>query len=230
MKRVYKDVGVAPVDGGVAVCLDGRSVRTPKRHELVVPTMALAEAIAEELRGQGVKVDPHTMPLMRLAATAIDIGGPERAAVVAQVAGYAATDLVCYRTEHPPELVERQAAAWQPLVDWAITALDARLVVTRGVVPVAQPEAAIGALGRAVEACEDWRLVALGSATKASGSLVIALALMAGRLDAEAAWVASQIDETFEIERWGEDAEAMQRRAALKATIAQAQRFRDMLG
>jgi chaperone required for assembly of F1-ATPase len=196
----------------------------------VVPTAALAEAVAEEWRGQGAKVDPHAMPLMRLAATAIDIGGPERTAVVAQVAGYAATDLVCYRAEHPPELIERQVAAWQPLVDWAMAALDARLVVTQGVVPVAQPEAAIGALRRAVDAYDPWRLAALGSATTASGSLVIALALMAGRLDAEAAWAASQVDETFEIERWGEDAEAMQRRAALRDTIAQARQFHDLLG
>lgn len=230
MRRVYKAVAIAPREAGFAVVLDGRPVRTPRRRELVVPTAALAEAIAAEWRGQRDKVDPHAMPLMRLAATALDIVGTDRAAVVDQVAGYAATDLVCYWAEHPPELIERQHAAWQPLIDWAMAALDARLTVTRGVVPVAQPDSALRALRRSVDACDDWRLAALGGATTAAGSLVIGLALMAGRLDACAAWAASQIDETFEIERWGEDDEATTRRAALAAALADARRFHDMLG
>ena len=229
MKRVYECVAVMAADGGFAVELDGRPVKTPLRRPLVVPMRTLADAIAAEWDAQKARVDPHSMPLMRLAAMAIDVAGARRAEVVDQIADYGATDLVCYRAEAPPALVERHEAAWRPLVDWVMGSLGACLEVTRGVVPVAQPAQALDALRRAIERFDDWRLVALGSATTASGSLVVGLALAAGRIDAEEAWTASQIDETFQIERWGEDPEAAPRRAALRDQIADARRFLDLL-
>ena len=225
MKRVYQDVAVVAGEGGFGVTLDGRPVRTPGRKPLGVASRALAEAIAAEWRAQGDKVEPATMPLTRLASTALDLVPERRPAIVGEVAGYAATDLVCYRAEAPAALVARQHAAWQPLLDWAAERFGAALAVTAGVLPQAQPGAALDALRRAVEAQDDLSLVALRAATAAAGSLVIALALLEGRIDAAEAFDISQLDETFQIERWGEDAEATRRRAALRDDLAQAAAF-----
>jgi chaperone required for assembly of F1-ATPase len=229
VKRVFKSVSTRETQEGHAVEIDGRPARTPARRVLVVPTGALATAIAAEWDQQTRKVDPRAMPLTRLASSALDIVAERHAEVVKEVAGYGATDLVCYRAERPPELVLLQDATWQPLVDWAMAALDAPLVVTRGVVPVAQPKAALKALRRAIAAADPWRLAALASATHAAGSVIVALALAARRIDAEEAWRASQIDETFEIEQWGEDAEATKRLAALREDLFNARRFLDLL-
>lgn len=225
MKRAYKDVATAPADGGFAVLLDGRPVRTPGRRALVVPGAALAEAIAAEWRAQGERVEPHTMPLTRLASTALDLVAERRPAIVEEIAAYAATDLVCYRAEAPAELRARQDAAWQPLLDWAAERYGAALLATAGVVPRPQPAAALAALRRAVEAQDDLGLVALHAATAAAGSLIVGLALLEGRIDAAAAFDVSQLDETFQIEKWGEDAEAARRRRALRADLAEAATF-----
>jgi len=229
VKRLYKDARTAPHPRGTVVLLDGRPARTPRRHELAVPSLALARAIAAEWSAQDDTVRPASMPLTRLAATTLDVVAAERARIVDDVAGYAGTDLVCYRAEAPADLVRRQAAQWQPLVDWAMERFDAPLRVTTGIVPVAQPEQALRALRRAVEARDDWRLAALATATAAAGSLVVALALAEGRLSAEDAWHASQLDEAYQIEQWGEDPEAALRRGMLRADIAAARHFLDLL-
>ncbi|MEX2649325.1 MAG: ATP12 family protein [Alphaproteobacteria bacterium] len=229
MKRVYRAVRIAAGDGGFAVELDGRAAKSPARRPLLVPARGLAVAIAAEWDAQVVEVDPRSMPLTRLASSALDVVAVRHAEVAAEIAGYGATDLVCHRSERPPELVLRQESAWQPLVDWAMRALDAPLLVTRGVVPVAQPEAALHALRRAVERLDSWRLTALASASHAAGSVIVGLALAARRIDAEQAWRASQVDETFEIEQWGADAESTVRRAALRDELIQARRFLDLV-
>ncbi|MGE5268074.1 MAG: ATP12 family chaperone protein [Thiohalocapsa sp.] len=230
MKRVYKQVETRPVAGGWGVSLDGRQLRTPARTELVVPTAALAEAIAEEWDAQQDEIRPATLPLYRLAATAIDRTAVQRARVVADTANYAGTDLVCYRADHQqPVLAARQQAVWQPLLDWATLRYDAALAVTSGIVPARQMPAALQAFAAAVAAQDDFRLTALQTLTAACGSLVIALALMEGRIDADAAFHASQLDETFQIETWGEDAEAAERRRALAADIEAAARFLQLL-
>lgn len=225
MKRFYKNASAQAVEGGFGVALDARTLLTPAKLPLVVPRLALAEAIAGEWQAQVEEVRPHSMPLMRLASTAIDLVATRHAEVVAEIANFAETDLVCYRADHPPELVARQHAIWQPLIDWATLRYDAPLCVTAGIVPVAQKPATLRALAVAVAAYEPMALTALHAATTASGSLVIALALMEGRLDAEGAFAASQLDESFQIEQWGEDYEAADRRAALKADLAAAARF-----
>ena len=230
MKRVYKSVTSGPIDGGWGVALDGRPLRTPAKRELRVPTGPLADAIAAEWDAQDPNIRPQTMPLTRLAATAIDRTTHRRADIAAEVANYAATDLVCYRTDQPPALAARQEAVWQPLVDWAAGRYDAGLAVTAGIVPLAQSPASLKTFAAVVAALDEFRLTALQAATAASGSLVIALALYEGRLDAEMAFAASQLDETFQIEAWGEDAEAAKRRAALADDIAAAARFLDLLG
>ena len=225
MKRFYAHASVRATADGHAVELDGKPLRTPAKAPLVVPSAALAQAIAEEWGAQGEEVKPAELPLTRLAGTAIDLVTPRRAEVVAEVARYAGTDLVCYRAGHPPELATRQHVAWQPLIDWATLRYDAPLDVTAGVVPIAQATGTLRAFTAAVDAYSPLELAALHLATAACGSLIVALALLEGRLDAEEAFAASQLDETFEIELWGEDAEQMQRRAALMDDIALAARL-----
>jgi chaperone required for assembly of F1-ATPase len=225
MKRVYAKATIRSAAGGWGVALDGRPMRTPGRNELILPNQALAGAIAEEWEAQRDDIRPATMPLTRLAATAIDRTAPQRDRVVADIANYAGTDLVCYRADHPPALAARQQSVWQPLIDWATLRYDAALAVTSGVIPAQQSAAALKAFAAAVAAQDNFRLTALHALTVACGSLVIALALLEGRLDAEAAFAASQLDETFQIEAWGEDAEAAERRQALAADIQSAARF-----
>jgi len=229
VKRVYREVTVRPVADGWGIALDGRPMRTPGRSELIVPSAALAEAITGEWDAQQGDIRPATMPLTRLAATALDRTAAQRELVAAETANYAGTDLVCYRAEHPPALIARQQAVWQPLIDWAMHRYDAGLAVTSGIVPRPQPPATLKAFAAAVAAQDDFRLTALHTMTAACGSLVIALALLEGRLDAEAAFAASQLDETFQIEAWGEDAEAAVRRWTLAEDIAAAARFLRLL-
>jgi chaperone required for assembly of F1-ATPase len=225
MKRVYATAASVLLDAGYGVELDGKPLRTPARLPLVLPNLALADAIAAEWQAQGETIDPYSMPQMRLASIAIDLVAPRRVEVLAELANFAGTDLVCYRAEHPAELILRQHAIWQPLVDWATLRFDAPLVVTSGILPVPQPPATLRALSAALSLYEPMLLTPLHAATTAGGSLIIGLALLEGRLDAEAAFTAAQLDESFQIEKWGEDAEQAARRAALHADIAAAAQF-----
>jgi chaperone required for assembly of F1-ATPase len=229
MKRVYREARAERAETGFTVTLDGRVPRTPARAPLVLPVAALAEAVAVEWAAQDETVRPQTMPLMSLACTAIDIVAPARAAVVAELADYGGTDLICYRAERPPVLVERQNALWQPLLDWAALELDAPLDTTSGALAVAQPEGSLTALRRAVEAHDDMALAGLGAAVKAAGSLVIGLALSHGRLDPEAAFEAAELEASTQIETWGEDPEAARRRAAVRCELGAAARFLALL-
>jgi chaperone required for assembly of F1-ATPase len=229
MKRFYKKAEPVLRPGAHAIALDGRPVETPGKRELTVPSGALAAAIAEEWNAQADEVRPATMPLTRLAATALDRVATEREAVVEQTAKYAGTDLLCYRAAHPPALAARQQAVWQPLIDWAVLRFDAPLAVTTGVIPRIQAETSLRAFAAAVAKLDDFMLTALHSATAASGSLVIGLALLEGRIDADEAFAASQFDESFQIEAWGEDSEQAERRRALAADIEAAARFTALL-
>lgn len=225
MRRVYKNVSVAGGAGAYEVRLDDRPLRTPARRPLHLPTAGLARAIAEEWDAQGETVVPARMPMMQLAATAIDRVLPDPAAMADAAARYAESDLLCYRADAPAELVHRQHGAWQPLLDWMALDHDAVLKVVHGIMPVAQPPAALAAVRAAVGRLDPWRLTALSVAGSAAGSLVLGLALVTGRIDAEAAWSLSQLDETFQIEQWGEDAEAAERRAALREEFRSVERF-----
>jgi chaperone required for assembly of F1-ATPase len=229
MKRLYRNVEIVPAAGGYWVALDRRPVKTPAKHPLTVPNATLATAIAGEWEAQQGEIRPAEMPLTQLASTAIDRVAPQRAAVVQQVAAYAGTDLVCYRAAYPPELAARQHAVWQPLIDWAVLRYDAPLEITAGVIPIAQSPASLRAFAAAVAEQDDLALAALHLATGACGSLVIALALVEGRVGAEEAFAASQLDESFQIEAWGEDEEQARRRRALADDIAAAARFLSLL-
>jgi len=233
-KRFYERAAAEPCppsEGGTRggdgfrVVLDGRPIKTPAKADLVLPSLALAEAVAAEWQAQGAEVEVRSLALTGLVWTAIDRVGSDRARVVEEVAAYAAHDLVCYRAEAPAELAALQQAVWQPLVDWAALSFEAPLAVTAGVVPIAQSPEALAALRQAVAAKSDLELTALNAAVTAAGSLVIGLALGAGRIDAAAAFEAAQLDESYQIERWGEDPEAARRRAAIKADLEAAARL-----
>ncbi len=228
MKRFYRKVEVAKRNGGFTVTLDGRPVPTPANASLILPTRILAEAVATEWQSQGDEISPQSMRLTRLANTAIDRVSRQRDAVIDEVAGYAGTDLVCYRAERPAALAARQRAAWQPLVEWVARRYDVHLAVTTGVMPIEQPPTATGALRRAVAVVDNMMLTGLHSATGALGSLVIALALAERHIDARRAWELSLIDDTCQIEQWGDDGEAARRRAALREDIASAARFMEL--
>jgi chaperone required for assembly of F1-ATPase len=228
-RRHYREVGVVACDGLHGVALDGKAVTTLGGQPLLLPRRALAEAVAAEWQMQGEKLDPGTMPLTRLAGSAIDVVAPQRAAVVERTAAYAATDLLCYRALGPAALVGRQEAGWQPLVDWAERRFGAPLRVTAGIVAIEQPAASLAVLRRAVEAADLWRLTALAAATAACGSLILGLALAEGEIDAAAATALSLLDESYQSERWGEVPPAAERRADLAAEIAAAARFLALL-
>jgi len=229
MKRFYKEAKVTAAGDEFGVQLDGKPLLTPGKRALRVPSRALAEAIAAEWQGQGVTVKPLELPLTRLVSTALDRVEPRSADVIGEVAKYATTDLLCYRADEPRELIERQAQIWQPLLDWTEARFAAPLTVTQGVFPVAQDLATLAAIERAIAAHDSLQLVALHLATTACGSVVLGLALLAERLSPEEAFAAAALDESFQIERWGEDVEQTQRRAALKEDIALAARFAALL-
>ncbi len=230
MKRLYVQVRVVDVPEGFALALDDRPVNTPGRWPLVLPTRALAEAVAQEWRIQGGVIRPDTMPLMQLAATVFDHIVRYRDQVIAATLRFAQTDAVCYRAEQPAELVRLQCIAWDPLLGWMEQTRGVRLAVTRGVTPIAQDRAALGALATVMAEMDDWRLCAFQAAAAATGSFVIALALLDGRLDADGAFRAAELDAGFELDRWGDDPEASARRAVVARDIAATRRFHDLLG
>jgi chaperone required for assembly of F1-ATPase len=229
MKRFYRKAEPVQRASGHGITLDGKPIKTPGKRDLVAPNEALAAAIAKEWNAQQGEVRSATMPLTRLATTTVDRVATQRDAIIRQTANYAATDLVCYRAAHPPALATRQQAVWQPLIDWAVLRYDAPLVITSGVIPKSQPAASLRALASAVAEQDDFALTALHVATAACGSLIIALALLEGQLDAKQAFAASQLDESFQIEAWGEDAEQAERRRALAADIQAAALFISLL-
>ena len=229
MKRFYKDVTVTETADGFGVALDGKALRSPRKHKLVLPTRALAEALAAEWAEQGEKLATDAMRLMILVSTAIDHVAAQPGKVAAEAAKYAGTDLLCYRAEGPDSLVERERALWQKLLDWATDRFDAPLRVTAGVVPIDQPADSLKALRAVLDGLDAMTLGGVAALTSSCGSLILALAVWDGRLDAAAACEAALLHESFQTERWGEDAEAMVRRRRLEADIRAGARFLALL-
>ncbi|HEU0223319.1 MAG TPA: ATP12 family protein, partial [Paracoccaceae bacterium] len=207
------------------VRLDAAPARSPAGAPLVLPSRALAEAIALEWNRQAEEIDPDTMPLTGVANAAIDRATPSRAEIAERLSAYGLSDLLCYRAEAPQALAARQAAAWDPLLAWAAESLGARLGTTAGIVPRAQPAEALARLAARVAALEPFRLTALHDLVALSGSLVLGLAILHGRLSAAAAWPISRVDEDWQIEQWGEDEEAARAAAAKRADFLLAERF-----
>ncbi|MCC4243489.1 ATP12 family chaperone protein [Stappia indica] len=213
-KRFYKEVQVARQEDGLhAVQLDGRSVKTTGRNLLALAEEQIAARIADEWAAQGKEIDPATMPLTRIANTAID-AVPARAGEVADdVTAYAGNDLLFYRADSPQELVERQNVTWGPVLSWAEGRFGGRFVLAEGIMPVRQDAALLARIREALTPLPPLPLAALHVATTLSGSALLALALMEGELSADAAWAAAFVDEDWNIEQWGQDPEA----AALRA-------------
>ena len=214
MKRFWTHVTLDPAN---AVALDGKPVRTPGRAPLALPTPALAQAVAEEWRAVVGEIDPRAMPLTGLANAAIDRIAPDAASFAAGLAAYAQSDLLCYRADSPDDLVARQAAAWDPLLDWARARYDVRIEVATGIVHRAQPPATLARLGEAIASRAPFALAALSPVVTIGGSLIAALALAEAAASAEDVWQAITLDEAYQEERWGRDPLAEAARTARRA-------------
>jgi chaperone required for assembly of F1-ATPase len=226
MKRFYTTVTVAV---GNRILLDGRPVKTPGRADLAAPTLGLAEAIAAEWSAQGETIDPRGMKMTGLANAAIDRIGPEREAFACGLAVYGESDLTCYRAEGPAPLVARQAERWDPILAWAARRYDVAFETAAGVMHKRQPEATVERLRQAVLARDAFALAGLSHLVTVSGSLLIALALAEGAIDLEAAWAAATLDEQWQAEQWGSDAEAEKALAARRAEFDAGYRFLSLL-
>ena len=217
-KRFYKEAGVEERDGLFHLTLDGRLAKTPGRHALAVPSLALAEAMALEWAGQGSEIDPSTMPITRIVNSAIDGVSARRAEVVDDLVRYAGSDLIYYRVSEPARLVQSQDLAWNPVLDWIKESHGARFTLAEGVMHVTQADEAIAAIRAVIEGIQSpFALAALHVMTTLSGSVLIALAHASGPLDADQAWAAAHVDELYQESVWGEDYEAMERRSRREA-------------
>ena len=223
--RFYKEAAILPVENGYGVALDGRSIRTPSGAVLSLPTAALAKAITKEWAVQTDTIDPFTMPIMQLACTALDQVIPNRTAVVSDTVAYGCNDLLCYRAEEPAELVQKQADAWQPILDWLSANFDINLAVTKGIMHVTQDDDAIAALNQTVAALDAFPLTAVARMTQVFGSLALALAVSRSHISWAEAVNLAMLDEVYQAERWGKDREAEERRRSIRNEAEQASRL-----
>ncbi len=231
LRRFYRMTGIArDADGRWRVRLDDKRLASPAGRDFPLPSEALAAAIAAEWAAQGERIRPADLPLMGLAATAIDHLPQKREIVLAELVAYAETDLLRQRAEAPPELVRRQQAAWDPILAWVESRYDVALPAVSGIRPPATSPQTIAHLRRAISAYDDFRLMGLDALTRNLGSLCLALALAEGRIDGPAAIAAAQLEESFQAESWGRDAEAENRRAAESEDIRIVLRFLGLLG
>ena len=227
-KRFWKKAEVTETDGGHTVTLDGRPVKTPAKALLVLPTRAMAEAVAAEWQAQEKDIDPLSMPVTRGANAAIDKVSVQRAAVVAMLAEYGDSDLLCYRAAGPEELIAQQAEGWDAPLAWAADRFAATLRTGQGVMHVLQDADALAALRAALDAHDDFEIAAMHDLVSISGSLVLALAVSEGHLSPAEAWRLSRIDEDWQISQWGEDEEAMEAAAKKREAFEAAARFLDL--
>jgi chaperone required for assembly of F1-ATPase len=212
-KRFYKSAEAAKLGDGFTVLLDGRPVRTPAKTQLIVPWEALALALAAEWNAQAEIIDPSKMPLTRLVNSALDGVAREADAVRAEIVKYAGSDLICYRADAPERLVARQSAAWDPVLAWSREKLGADFAQAQGIIFVDQPRESLAAIGETLDGIDIFRLAALSAVTTLTGSALLAIALLHGRLSTEEAWAAAHVDEDWNVELWGTDDEARDRRA-----------------
>ncbi len=208
-KRFWDAAHVVDFDHGFGVALDGRQLKTPAKADLVVPVRSIAEMIAAEWGAQQDKVDPESMPATRWANSAIDKVSVQRSDVIDMLAEYGGSDLLCYRADHPEALFEQQAKAWDPVLEWAKNSLNVPLETTRGILPIEQPNQSLENLSVALQALDSYEVAAIHDMICITGSLVLALAVSEGALDAQVAWENSRIDEEWQVKLWGQDDEAV---------------------
>ncbi len=224
-KRFWKQAAVVANDGGFGVELDGRRVNTPNKTPLIVPTKSMAEAIAAEWDAQDETIDPLTMPVTRSANSALDKVIPQQAEVVAMLAEYGGTDLLCYRAAGPQELIEIQRKAWDPMLDWAAGEYGARLNVGEGVMHLAQDPALLANLHAEVASFDHFALAGVHDLVSISGSLILALGVTRGAVSVNDAWLKSRVDEHWQVSQWGEDDEATAHETLKKMAFEHAARF-----
>lgn len=229
MKRFWKQADPVFQEGGWAILLDGRPVRTPARATLKVPSEALARALAEEWNAVGEVLDPPSLPLTGLANAAIDRIAPDRDSFVASLANYAQGDLACYRADGPEPLVARQEGQWDALLGWARRRYDVDFCITKGIVHVEQPAATVERLTHALAVLDPFRLAGLAPLVTIGGSLVASLAVLEDAMTATAAWEAVTVDERWQLEQWGSDREAEEALANRRHDFLSAARFLALL-
>lgn len=229
LKRFWKNEQVEAVEGGYSVTLDGRAVKTPAKAGLVVPTRALAEAIAAEWAAQDGEVNPVAMPFTRMANAAIDKVSAQQSEVAGLLADYADSDLLCYRAEGPEALVARQKAAWDPYLEWAADTLEARLMPVAGVMHAPQDAAALQKLSERTHAMSNFELAAFHDLVSLTGSIVMGFAATHAFASPEHIWEASRLDEIWQIEQWGADEDAHDVAERKKADFLHAKAFWDAL-
>lgn len=227
-KRFWRQAAAVPEDSGFAVQLDGRAIRTPAKAALVLPSRQMADAIAAEWDAQEDVVNPLSMPVTRSANAAIDKVAPQRAEVAGMLAAYGDSDLLCYRGDSPQGLVERQRAAWDPPLDWAAVTLGARLEPRVGVMHIPQSPAALAALSARVNGMTPFQLAAFHDLVSLSGSLVLGFAAALDWRDTDDIWNRSRVDERWQQEKWGVDADEAALTEVRKAAFVHAKRFYEM--
>ena len=228
-KRFWKEATASKTDGGFTVTLDGRAVKTPAKRALVMPSMALARAVAAEWDAQVEEVNPQTMPVTRASNAAIDKVAEQQTEVADLIAAYGDSDLLCYRADGPEGLIARQAEAWDPLLDWAADTFDARLTPIVGLMPQPQNPDALSKLSAQVHAMDAFTLTAFHDLVGLSGSLIIGFAALRGHGDIETLWQTSRIDELWQEEQWGEDEEAQKMSAAKRDQFFAAKAFHNLV-
>lgn len=228
-KRFYKTAAAAKTVGGYHVTLDGKPVRTPAGETILLRNKALAEALAAEWGAQSSHIAFSSMGINQLVNSAIDRGAGNRAGLEDELAAYGGTDLLCYRADAPAALAARQAAAWDPLLDWAGARYGARLRVTSGIVAIDQDAAALAALRGRIAMLDLFQLTAMRAVVGLCGSLIVGLAVAERRLSTDQAWNVVNIDEDWQKEKWGEDAQAAANRAGAFAAFAQASHMLQVL-
>lgn len=227
-KRFWKEAKVIEAEEGFTVHLDGRAVKTPAKTPLIVPTRAMAAAIAAEWDAQEGAIDPRTMPVTRSANAAIDKVAVQHAEVAQMIAGYGDSDLLCYRAPGPAELIERQVQMWDPLLDWAAAVLGVRLSTASGVIHVPQDPAALAQLSSRVHGMDNFTLAAFHDLVSLSGSLILGFAAMMDHRPADEIWQLSRLDEDWQIEQWGADDEAEAMAATKRLAFLHAKFFLDL--
>lgn len=225
MKRFYEKVSVEPQDGGYGVHLDGRVVKTPAKRPALSPTKAMAEAVAAEWMAQGDKVNPASMPLGKLLYTALDKVACRRDEVITELVGYAKADMLCYPCDFPADLVQKQKELWLPLLTWVREQHDLGFITTTSIAHIDQEEALLEKLRKILEKLDSFRLTAFHNVTGLCSSVCIGLNVLGNNISIEQAWAAAQLDEDFQIEKWGEDDEAKLRTTNMKTDLDAAALF-----